>query len=107
MAYRRSIIQLKPDFDNTDLVNVSLQRSYLDRTVKLEVPTTDGASIEKSLYCLREFHETATAVEFIMGDELFTNFRRTLQSATKDNWDIVIENIPNCNPAIFYTAIKA
>jgi hypothetical protein len=107
MAYGRSIIQLKPDFDVMDLVNISLQQAYVDRTVKPEVPTMDGASIEEIIYCLREFHEASTALEFNTGDELFTNFRHTLQSAAKVDWDIVIKNIPNRTPSIFYAAIEA
>jgi hypothetical protein len=67
----------------------------------------DGASIEELIHCLREFHEAAAALEFNTGDELFTNFHCTLQSAAKDYWDIVIKNIPNCTPVLFYAAIKA
>jgi hypothetical protein len=81
MAYRRSIIQLKPDCDPLDfIIMVRLQQNYADgRTVKHDnVPTTDGASIEETLYCLREFFEAATALTFDTGNKLFNNFRRTL-----------------------------
>jgi hypothetical protein len=75
-----SIIQLKPDFDPVDFINVSLQQTYADgRTVKGDVPTTDGTSIEEILYCIREFSGTATALNFHTGDELFGNFCCTTQ----------------------------
>jgi hypothetical protein len=55
------------------------KQMYQDgRTEKHEVPSTDGASIEENLYCLREFPEVATALNFDTGYELFTNFCRIL-----------------------------
>ncbi len=78
---------------------------YADgRTEKRETPCTDGASIEAILYCLREFLETAKELNFDTTDELFNNFRRILRGAAKDNWDIIIMNIPN--PAICFAAIE-
>jgi hypothetical protein len=79
MAYRRSIIQLKPDCHPEDFVLVKVQQNYLNgRTEKREIPCTDGASIKAILYCLREFLETAKELDFDTGDKLFNNFRRTL-----------------------------
>jgi hypothetical protein len=66
----------------------------------------DGASIEEILYCLREFLETATALNFNTGDKLFGNFCCTFQSAAKDNCDLIITNIPNCTPILFFAAIE-
>jgi hypothetical protein len=108
MAYQRSIIQLKPDFDITDLINVRLQQTYADRrTLKRDIPTTDGTNIDEILYCLREFQETATTLNFDTGDELFSNFCCNLRSAAKDDWDLVMANVPNQTPpATFLTAIE-
>jgi hypothetical protein len=55
---------------------------------------------------LREFLETVTALNFDTGDELFSNFHCTLQSAAKDDWDLIITNIPNRTPVLFFAAIE-
>jgi hypothetical protein len=108
MAYRRSIIQLKPDCRQDDFTLVKLQQNYLDgRTEKREVPCTYGASIEAILYCRREFLETAKELDFDTGNKFFNNFCRILRGAAKDDCNIVIMHIPNRTPALFFAAIKA
>jgi hypothetical protein len=72
---RRSIIQLKADRDPSNFTLVKLQQTYANgRTVKQGNPCTDGSSIEAILYCLREFLETATELNFDTGNELFNSF---------------------------------
>jgi hypothetical protein len=84
-----------------------LHQTYLDgRTEKREVPSTDGTSIEEIIYCLKEFLEAAAAFDFDTGYELFTNFRRILGSSAKDDWDYIIQHIPNHTPVLFYAAIE-
>jgi hypothetical protein len=79
MAFRRSIIQLKPDCDPSDFIMVKLQQTYANgRIEKLETPATEGSRIEQILYCTREFLETASQLNFHTGPELFDNFCRIL-----------------------------
>jgi hypothetical protein len=107
MAYRRSIIQIKPDCHLEDFILVKVQQNYLDgRSEKREIPCTDGASIEAILYCLHEFLEAAKELDFDTGNALFNNFSRTLCGAAKDNWDIIIMHIGNRTPALFSAAIE-
>jgi hypothetical protein len=39
-------------------------------------------------------------------DELFNNLRCTLQGGAKDDWDIIIHNIPACTPVLFLAALE-
>jgi hypothetical protein len=79
MAQRKPIFQLKADYDPKDLLLVKLQQTYADgRTVKRDIPSTDGVSIESVLYCIREYQELTQALNFDTGPELFNNFRRIL-----------------------------
>jgi hypothetical protein len=79
MAQRKPIFQLKADCDATTFTNIKIQQTYADgSTIKGEVPTMDGASIEAVLYCIREFQETADELDYNTGAELFTNFHRVL-----------------------------
>jgi hypothetical protein len=66
----------------------------------------DGSSIEAVLYCIHEFQETADELDYNTGAELFTNFRRVLRGAAKDDWDSVISNIPNHTQATFLLALE-
>jgi hypothetical protein len=78
MAYRRSIIQLKADCDPTDFILVKLHQTYIDgRTEKRKVPSTDSASIEEILYCLKEFLEAAATLNFDTGDECMISRARS------------------------------
>jgi hypothetical protein len=55
---------------------------------------------------MREFLEAATALSFNTGEELFTNFCSILRSTAEDDWDHVIQHIPNCTPVLFHAAIE-
>jgi hypothetical protein len=102
MAHRKPIFQLKADCDPTEFVTTGLTQTYADgRTVKREVPTMDGTSIEAVLYCIREFQEIADELNYNTGDELFNNFRSVLRGAAKDDWDSVIAPLQNRTPATF------
>jgi hypothetical protein len=75
------------------------------RTIKRNVPTMDGVSIEATLYCIREFQEISLALNFDTGPELFNNFCHTLQGVAKDDWDSVITLIPICTNVAFFQAL--
>jgi hypothetical protein len=110
MAYRGSIIQLKPDCHPDDFTSAGVQQNYLmeEPRSRKSPALADGASIEAILYCGREFLETAKELDFDTGDKLFNNFCHILQGPAKDNWDIVIlMHIPNRTPALFFAAIEA
>ena len=109
MAFRRSIIQIKADCHPLDFQLVKLQQVYTDgRVIERENPCTDRTSIEAVLYCLKEFLETADELKFDTGNELFNNFRCTLKGAAKDDWDVIIMDIPNPRMVVlFHAAIEA
>jgi hypothetical protein len=108
MAFRRSIIQLKADCHRTDFPIVKLQQTYTDgRTVKRKNLYTDGSSIEVILYCLREYLDMATELNFGTGNKHFNNFCHTLQGAAKDDRGLVLQHVPQPRtPILFYAAIK-
>jgi hypothetical protein len=55
---------------------------------------------------LRKYLEAANDLDLDTGKALYNNFRQTLRSAAKDDWDLIIANIPNCTPILFFTAIE-
>jgi hypothetical protein len=75
MAQRKPILQLKADCDPVEFIQVKLTQTYAGgRPVKRDAPTMDGASIEAVLYCIREFEEFASDLDFDTIDEVFSNF---------------------------------
>ena len=82
------------------------QRYAGGNTIKRDVPTIDGTSMEAVLYCIKEFQETANELEYTTGGELFSSFRRILRGAAKDDWDIVISQIEDRNDITFALSLE-
>jgi hypothetical protein len=102
MAHRKPIFQLNADYDPTQFVTVRLTQTYADnQTIKRDVPTMDGTSIEAVLYCIREFDKIAGELEFTTADELYINFRRVLCGAAKDDWDSIATEVADRTPVTF------
>jgi hypothetical protein len=92
------IIQLKQDFEKSELSTVKLIQRYPgNETVKENVPKCDGASFECVLYVLKEFSEATRLLDYDTGAELFPNFRKILADHARDEWDTLIEAIPDAD----------
>lgn len=57
-------------------------------TVKKEVPTSDGTSVEQHLYARKEFEELATAYGFDAGRK-YEHYRQTLHEPLRTQWDAI------------------
>jgi hypothetical protein len=51
MAQQKPIFQLKADFDSMEFITIRITQTYDDgRTLKCDIPTMDGTSMEVVLY---------------------------------------------------------
>ena len=91
----------------TNQETVKLDYTRADQTVgKKTLPTTDGSTLEQTLYVITEFQEAATQSGWDAALR-FTRFREVLTGNARTEWDTALAAQPaNRNLAVFQDTVR-